>query len=241
MRRPVFTAAQVEALRFKPVEPVPAPPPPSVKRELKAPSCRGGGIPGAARRLAAGEITRDEYVRQTARDYDSLAKRLSGFWSLPRAVEHEDIVQELYLATFDWVRRWDPTRAPIGRFLVFNSMADTKKWLNRQRRARNGSEPSQHEELIDDLFHREDGTGVEPGELTPVFGGSHEKHLFQELLAGVDFGQDGADQCLLALLFEDSDDDATQTLIEEGIASSSEEAHRRIDQVRARAQAIWTQ
>lgn len=213
---------------------------PDPKRELTAPKCRQGGIPRNAVELAAGRLGRDEFVRRTRADYDSLARRLEGFWPLPRSVEHADIVQELLAATFHHARRWDPTQAPIGRFLVFNAMADTKKWLNAQRGARTGKDPSSFELLFDDVFAREEGDAIDPGELVPTMPRQDAVPLIRQVVAGVDAG-DGESECLLALLFEEDDEEAVRTVIEGGVARSRQQAREMLDRAKARAMAILAQ
>lgn len=205
---------------------------PDPKRELTAPKCRQGGIPRNAVELAAGRLGRDEFVRRTRADYDSLARRLEGFWPLPRSVEHADIVQELLAATFHHARRWDPTQAPIGRFLVFNAMADTKKWLNAQRGARTGKDPSSFELLFDDVF--------DPGANTSSMPRQDAVPLIRQVVAGVDAGC-GESECLLALLFEEDDEEAVRTVIEGGVARSREQAREMLGRAKARAMAILAQ
>lgn len=206
------------------------------KRELNAPAHRKGGIPRFAGALARGEITRDQYVRETARDYDFLARRLEHFWELPRSIEHADIVQQLYLATFEHAPRWDPKRAPIGRYLVFNSMADTKKWLNGQRGARKGSDPSTFELLVDDVFVDDEGKPLQDvGEKVPVDAVQDALPLVRELFAQA---EEGDAECLLALLFEDDERDAVHTVFEDGVAATEHEARRMVKRAKERARVV---
>lgn len=217
---------------------VPLPKPRNAKRELTAPAHRRGGIPHHARMLASGAITPDAYVRNTARDYDNLARRLESFWPLPRCIEHGDIVQQLYFATFVHARRWDPQKAPIGRYLVFNAMADTKKWLNDQRGARRGVDPSTFELLVDDVFTDEDGKPLQdPGERLPVEATQDALPMLRELFASAT--EEGDAECLLALLYEDDESQAAASVVAEGLAASPAEARKMFAAAKARARVVF--
>lgn len=200
-------------------------------RELRAPSIRTrGGIPHNATLLARGDISRDEYVRRTGSDYHSLAKRLERAFKLPRSIETSDIVQELYLQTFTHIKKWNPQLAPIGRFLTFNAMSDTKKWLNEQRGARKGSEPSVIADSLDEMAETGEHPPVEPTGPTIAFA--------REIVCGQ---EDEIAVCLLALLFEDSEQDAARTLVEERTASTPAEARRMLASAKAQAMRVYAQ
>jgi hypothetical protein len=103
------------------------------------------------RALHAGEITGDEFARQTEAHWTRMAKVLHGRWDLPPAVDEEDIRQEMLLAAFEpkpqsgktLLEKWDPARcAKLSRYVVFNSHADVAKKIHKQREAhrRKGTE-----------------------------------------------------------------------------------------------------
>ncbi len=201
-------------------------------RELNTPKIRArGGIPRNAMLLARGEITRDEYVRRTGTDYLALAKKLERCWRLPRAIETTDIVQELYLQTFVHVKKWDPRRAPIGRFLTFNAMSDTKKWLNEQRGAKSkGKEPSVEVESLDELSERGHAIPIEP--TAPGLA------MTRSVVQGQ---KDDVAECLIALLYEDSEADAIQTLIDNNTVATHAAARRLIASAKAQAMRVYAQ
>lgn len=177
--------------------------PDRTRRELKAPAGRKG-IPHFAGLLASGAITKNDFVRETANDYAKLAKRLWGMWQLPNDVEVADVAQELYASTFDHIARWNPKKAPIGRFLVWNANADTAKVLHKLRSARNGHEQSQHARGIDDVFVRYDGEeAVEPGDLVPSMPSQYQTTLVRQVLS-----RSREPASVLAILFEDDDCEA---------------------------------
>lgn len=201
------------------------------RRELRAPAVRtSGGIPHNATLLARGEISRDEYVRRTGLDYLSLAKKLERAFKLPRSIETTDIVQELYFQTFAHVKKWNPAGAPIGRFLTFNAMSDTKKWLNEQRGAGRGYDPSVIEESLDEM--------TENGEHVPVDATAPTIAFAREIVRGQ---EDDVAECLLALLFEDSEQDAVKTLVEHRTAATPAAARRLIATAKAQAMRVYAQ
>lgn len=94
------------------------------------------------RQLRNGEITGDEFVRRTKKDFANLTRVTYRRWDLPAAMEPEDVQQELLLRTFEpkpqsgktLLEKWDPARcAKLSRYVVFNAMADLSKSLQRQR------------------------------------------------------------------------------------------------------------
>lgn len=187
------------------------------RRELRAPAGRKG-IPHFASLLASGTITRNDFVRETANDYAKLAKRLYGMWALPNDVEITDVTQELYASTFEHLAKWNPVKAPIGRFLVWNANADTAKILHRLRGAKNGHQQSQHARGIDDVFVRNDGEEpVEPGDLMPSAPNQYQAALVREVLR-----KTSEPASVLAILFED-DDDPTSAAGTAALASAREE------------------
>jgi DNA-directed RNA polymerase specialized sigma24 family protein len=85
------------------------------------------------------------FVRETRHVWQRFARYLCRRWAPPLGVDEEDVVQELLLAGWHHLRKWDPDRGtPIDRFVRFNAIDKAKKWLHQQRNSyrRDGSAPS---------------------------------------------------------------------------------------------------
>ena len=101
--------------------------------------------------------------------------------------------------------------------------------------------PSNCDELLfDDVFAREEGDSIDPGELVPSMPRQDTVPLIRQVVAGVDAGC-GESECLLALLFEEDDEEAVRTVIEGGVARSREQAREMLGRAKARAMAILAQ
>jgi DNA-directed RNA polymerase specialized sigma24 family protein len=108
--------------------------------------------------LRAGEITFDDFAKQARRDIKALAASLINRWQVPPSISAEDVEQEMLLAAWQAVRKWDPSRASIAGFVVFSMCDKAKKLINRERAAlrRDGGAPSRHAVPLSSLT--EDGT-----------------------------------------------------------------------------------
>jgi len=92
-------------------------------------------------------------------DYGRLAASLTRRWSLPAAVEVEDVVSEMFLATPRFVRDWDPGREgarPLVDYVVFNVVDKATKWIHRQRRAGDGKSRSRHDLSFSSIARADD-------------------------------------------------------------------------------------
>lgn len=99
-----------------------------------------------------GEISFDELARATAEDWQRLAGHLMGKWHLPVTVTTDDVEQELLLACWQHVGRWDSDRGvTLSRYVVWNACALAVAFIHRQREAhrRRGTSPSRHPVLTD--------------------------------------------------------------------------------------------
>ena len=97
--------------------------------------------------LRAGAIDFADFARRTHAHWDRMAAALMRRWPLPAGVERTDVVQELLLAAWDLVPRWDPERGPtLLHFVAWNASVRAKKWLHKQRNAkrRDDRSPSRH-------------------------------------------------------------------------------------------------
>lgn len=92
--------------------------------------------------LRSGEMTADQFARETEPHWNRMAKVLYARWPLPPSVDEEDIRQEMILAALEpkprdgrtLMEKWDPQRATkLSRYVVFNAHADTTKEIHRLR------------------------------------------------------------------------------------------------------------
>lgn len=117
---------------------------------------------GQLKLLRAGELTFAEFARRTSAHWDRMAVALMRRWRVPAGVERADVVQELLVAAWDLVPRWDPERGPtLHHYVVWNASVRAKKWLHQQRGAKrwDDSAPSRHARAFSEL----DPDGVDPG------------------------------------------------------------------------------
>jgi hypothetical protein len=91
--------------------------------------------------LRDGRIDFDFFAQATAPQWRALATRLFRRWTPPTGYSVEDTTQDLLLAAWSLVDKWDPTRGvPIGRYVIWNASDKAKKQLHVQRGAkRSGS------------------------------------------------------------------------------------------------------
>lgn len=84
--------------------------------------------------LRDGSIGWGGFLDRSAQDFRRLAQHLVSRWDVPPAVGVEDVEQELRIGVHRHVGRWDPERGPsLKGFVVFNAVADAKRWLHQQR------------------------------------------------------------------------------------------------------------
>lgn len=86
--------------------------------------------------LASGAIPFDVFAQRTAGQWSAMARYLMRRWKVPAGVEQCDIEQELRLAAWSYVPRWDPARGPLIKFVTWNAMTAAKKWMHSQARRR---------------------------------------------------------------------------------------------------------
>lgn len=87
--------------------------------------------------LRAGSISFAEFARESAPVWERFGRYLMRRWKAPLGVELYDVQQELLLAGWQAIPKWDPNRGvPIDRFVIFQAIDKAKKWLHRQRNAR---------------------------------------------------------------------------------------------------------
>ena len=84
-----------------------------------------------------GALTFAEFARESAPVWERFGRYLMRRWKAPLGVELYDVQQELLIAGWQAIDKWDPNRGvPIDRFVIFQAIDKAKKWLHRQRNAR---------------------------------------------------------------------------------------------------------
>jgi DNA-directed RNA polymerase specialized sigma24 family protein len=87
--------------------------------------------------LRSGAAAPAEFVARTQDVFARFARYLMRRWKTPSAVDQEDVEQELRLAAWAALWKWDPERGvPIDRFITFQCLDKAKKWMHRQRNAK---------------------------------------------------------------------------------------------------------
>lgn len=87
-------------------------------------------------RYQAGEISFNQFARLTHKTWHSLAQHLLNRWKASPAVSPDDLQQELLLACWRCIPKFDPARkVSLVRFVVYNCCDKAKKWLHKQRNA----------------------------------------------------------------------------------------------------------
>lgn len=85
-------------------------------------------------RLRAGEIPFSRFAAETRPAWQNMARYLAQHWRPPVGVTVDDLEQELLVAAWRAVPRWDPTRGPtLERYVTFQAIDKAKKWLQKQR------------------------------------------------------------------------------------------------------------
>lgn len=103
-----------------------------------------------------------EFSRETSQVWRRFARYLCRRWRPPLGVDEEDLVQELLVAGWQAVRKWDPARGTsIDRYVRYNAIDKAKKWLHQQRNSyrRDGSAPSR----VPTVFSALERPDEEPG------------------------------------------------------------------------------
>lgn len=86
-----------------------------------------------------------DFMIETQAVWRRFARYLCRRWRPPLGVDEEDVVQELLLAGWQSVQKWDPERGTtIDQYVRFNALDKAKKWLHKQRNSkrRDGSAPA---------------------------------------------------------------------------------------------------
>lgn len=106
--------------------------------------------------VKAGGMSFEAFAIATRPEWKRLARHLLSHWSVPDAVEPEDIEQELMLGAWRALNNWRENGAELGVHVVWNAITDAKKWIHSQRAAlrRNDRSPSRHPVSLSKLSSR---------------------------------------------------------------------------------------
>jgi hypothetical protein len=100
-----------------------------------------------ARAMVDGELSFEQFWRQTSADWDRIAAYVMRRWSdLPTAVGREDVVQEMAVAVHRYLKKFDPTKGTEpGDYYMFTAITAAKRWLHDQRgKVRSDKNQSRH-------------------------------------------------------------------------------------------------
>ena len=98
--------------------------------------------------VRAGECDFGTFASLTRPRWLGMARRLLRKWDPRWGVSVDDVAQELLLAAWKFLPKWQEGRADIERFVVFNAHASARDWLHRQRGASSSSGATRRESLL---------------------------------------------------------------------------------------------
>lgn len=94
------------------------------------------GFAASAAKVLQGEQDFGQFLKATKDTWYALAAYLMRRWRSPRAIELEDVVQELYVGAFRASTKFDPARGvPFHSYLVWNACDKAKKKIHKWRGA----------------------------------------------------------------------------------------------------------
>lgn len=87
-------------------------------------------------RLRAGEVTFSAFVQATRKNWRAVAHSIVRRWDLPTWTDVEDVEQDLLLAAWTMIDRYDPTRGrSLKDYVVWNAYDKAKKRAHKARGA----------------------------------------------------------------------------------------------------------
>ena len=82
-----------------------------------------------------GEMSFATFTRETWSDWTAIATSLMRRWRAPTSVDTADLIQELLLGAWQSLPKWNPSKAGLKRYVVFQAISAAKTWLHAQRGA----------------------------------------------------------------------------------------------------------
>lgn len=105
--------------------------------------------------LREGHLTPEVFFAQSRIVWQRLARNLLRRWKAPAWYSHEEVEQELMLAAYDFVWKFDPTRAKgrtIGGYVAWNAVDKAKKQLHVARGAKLSGDADKNPSRIETPF-----------------------------------------------------------------------------------------
>jgi ribosomal protein L12E/L44/L45/RPP1/RPP2 len=93
-----------------------------------------------------------EFVKSTEREFEKMALKIFRRWPLPDAVEIADVIQDFHCEIIRIFAQYNPERATVAAFLVWNAFARAKKTTNKQRGAKQDKDPSMFAFVVSGLL-----------------------------------------------------------------------------------------
>jgi hypothetical protein len=91
-------------------------------------------LDGQLHALRAKKITFRQFYLATRQDWQRMAAALLRHWRVPPSVTVDDVEQELLLAGWKFISKWDETReTSLAGYVVWNAHDKATKWLHVQR------------------------------------------------------------------------------------------------------------
>jgi len=112
-----------------------------------------------------GRLTFDAFARNTRNEWRAMAASLHRRWKLGAWIDRQDVEQNLLLAAWLFIPKWDPTRGvSLATFVRWNAIDKAKKIIHRERGAilhgNADSNPSRVERAVDlSLVDQDDEEG----------------------------------------------------------------------------------
>lgn len=88
-----------------------------------------------AAELLGGKIGFSAYAAAVRVEYERMAAMLLRRWAPPSWVDRDDVVQDMFYATWDKIWSYDPGGADLGAYVVWSAVSGAKRRLHKARGA----------------------------------------------------------------------------------------------------------
>lgn len=126
-------------------------------------ACRNSGRFHQEVRTGPFDRAYSDFVATTAKEFEKMAAKIFRRRPLPDAVEQQDVMQDLHCEISRILRKYNPAKATVAAFLVWNAFARAKKETNKQRGKVHDHDASIHALVASSLLMTGDG-GIESTE-----------------------------------------------------------------------------
>jgi DNA-directed RNA polymerase specialized sigma24 family protein len=102
-------------------------------------------------RLYKGELSFEAFTLQTRWYWENQARKMLYRWSAPSSVSVDDLVQEMLFKCWGLMKKYEPNKSVIHKYIIWNCVSHAKRWLHKQRGAKghDGKSPSRFPFLAD--------------------------------------------------------------------------------------------